>query len=70
MAVNDELAAFHNHTNFGKDTQRAFLFAGASYADIIEELKRNSHDLKLPRACFIKKEGMPADFTGRLGCSG
>ena len=30
MAVNDELAAFHNHTNFGKDTQRAFLFAGAS----------------------------------------
>lgn len=39
MAVNDELAAFHNHTNFGKDTQRAFLFAGASYADIIEELK-------------------------------
>ena len=29
MAVNDELAAFHNHTNFGKDTQRAFLVAGA-----------------------------------------
>ncbi len=24
MAVNDELAAFHNHTNFGKDTQCAF----------------------------------------------
>ena len=30
MAVNDELAAFHNHTNFGKNTQRAFLFAGSS----------------------------------------
>lgn len=39
MAVNDELAAFHNHTNFGKDTRRAFLFAGESYESIIEELK-------------------------------
>ena len=39
MAVNDELAALHNHTNFGKDTQRAFLFAGASYESILEELK-------------------------------
>lgn len=39
MAVNDELSAFHNHTNFGKDTQRAFFFAGDSYTDIIEELK-------------------------------
>jgi len=39
MAVNDELAAFHNHTNFGKDTRRAFLFAGESYGSIIEELK-------------------------------
>ena len=39
MAVNDELSAFHNHTNFGKDTRRAFLFAGVSYTDIIEELK-------------------------------
>ncbi len=44
MAVNDELSAFHNHTNFGKDTRRAFLFAGASYADVIEELK--FHDRK------------------------
>lgn len=51
MAVNDELAAFHNHTDFGKDTQRAFLFAGASYADIIEELKvrDEKHDTKLIR---------------------
>ena len=51
MAVNDELAAFHNHTNFGKDTQRAFLFAGASYADIIEELKARDEkrDAKLIR---------------------
>ena len=51
MAVNDELAAFHNHTNFGKDTQRAFLFAGASYADIIEELKvrDEKRDTKLIR---------------------
>lgn len=39
MAVNDELAAFHNHTNFGKDTRRAFLFAGSTYAEVIEELK-------------------------------
>ena len=39
MAVNDELAALHNHTNFGKDTQRAFLFAGASYESVLEELK-------------------------------
>lgn len=39
MAVNDELAAFHNHTNFGKNTQRAFLFAGSSYESVIEELK-------------------------------
>lgn len=39
MAVNDELAAFHNHTNFGKDTRRAFLFAGESYESILEELK-------------------------------
>ena len=39
MAVNDELSAFHNHTNFGKDTRRAFLFAGESYESIIEELK-------------------------------
>ena len=39
MAVNDELAAFHNHTNFGKDTRRAFLFAGESYESIIEELR-------------------------------
>lgn len=39
MAVNDELAAFHNHTNFGKDTHRAFLFAGESYESIIEELR-------------------------------
>ena len=51
MAVNDELAAFHNHTNFGKDTQRAFLFAGASYADIMEELKARDEkrDTKLIR---------------------
>ena len=51
MAVNDELAAFHNHTNFGKDTQRAFLFVGASYADIIEELKvrDEKRDTKLIR---------------------
>lgn len=51
MAVNDELAAFHNHTNFGKDTQRAFLFAGASYADIIDELKvrDEKRDTKLIR---------------------
>ncbi len=51
MAVNDELAAFHNHTNFGKNTQRAFLFAGASYADIIEELKARDEkrDAKLIR---------------------
>ncbi len=39
MAINDELAAFHNHTNFGKDTQRAFIFAGQTYGDVIEELK-------------------------------
>ena len=39
MAVNDELTAFHNHTNFGKNTQRAFLFAGSSYESVIEELK-------------------------------
>lgn len=40
-----------NHTNFGKDTQRAFLFAGASYADIIEELKvrDEKRDTKLIR---------------------
>ena len=39
MAINDELVAFHNHTNFGKDTQRAFIFAGQTYGDVIEELK-------------------------------
>lgn len=39
MAINDELAAFHNHTNFGKDTRRAFFFAGPTYADVIEELR-------------------------------
>ena len=39
MAVNDELAAFHNHTNFGKETRRAFFFAGPSYTEVIEELK-------------------------------
>lgn len=39
MAVNDELSALHNHTNFGKDTRRAFLFAGPSYGCILEELK-------------------------------
>lgn len=51
MAVNDELAAFHNHTNFGKDTQRAFLFAGPTYMDIIEELKERDEkrDTKLIR---------------------
>lgn len=51
MAVNDELAAFHNHTNFGKDTRRAFLFAGPTYTDIIEELKERDEkrDTKLIR---------------------
>ena len=39
MAVNDELSTLHNHTNFGKDTRRAFLFAGPSYGCILEELK-------------------------------
>lgn len=39
MAVNDELSALHNQTNFGKDTRRAFLFAGPSYGGILEELK-------------------------------
>ena len=39
MAVNDELTAFHNHTNFGNDTKRAFLFAGPTYSDVIEEIK-------------------------------
>lgn len=51
MAVNDELAAFHNHTNFGKDTRRAFIFAGPTYADVIEELKVRDEkkDVKLIR---------------------
>lgn len=51
MAVNDELAAFHNHTNFGKNTQRAFFFAGESYPNIIEELKVRDEkkDMKLIR---------------------
>ena len=51
MAVNDELAAFHNHTNFGKDTRRAFMFAGSSYTEVIEELKvrDENKDTKLIR---------------------
>lgn len=51
MAVNDELAAFHNHTNFGKDTRRAFIFAGPTYAEVIEELKvrDEKRDTKLIR---------------------
>lgn len=51
MAVNDELSALHNHTNFGKGTRRAFLFAGSSYTDIIEELKERDEkkDMKLIR---------------------
>ena len=46
MAVNDELAAFHDHTNFGKNTQRAFLFAGSSYESVIEELKTQDEKRK------------------------
>lgn len=51
MAVNDELAAFHNHTNFGKGTRRAFIFAGPTYTEVIEELKErdNKKDTKLIR---------------------
>ena len=51
MAVNDEISAFHNHTNFGKDTRRAFLFVGESYPNIIEELKIRDEkkDMKLIR---------------------
>ena len=51
MAVNDELSAFHNHTNFGKYTRRAFFFAGESYTNIIEELKVRDEkkDMKLIR---------------------
>lgn len=39
MAVNDELTAFHNHTNLGRDLKRAFLFAGSTYGEVIEELR-------------------------------
>lgn len=79
MAVNDELAAFHNHTNFGKDTQRAFLFAGASYADIMEELKARDEkrDAKLIRyseaywkhwtLCW-SLQGCSPDFTRKTDC--
>ena len=51
MAVNDELKAFHNHTNFGPNTQRAFIFAGPTYADVIEEIKIRDEkkDVKLIR---------------------
>lgn len=51
MAVNDELTAFHNHTNFGKDTKRAFLFAGPTYSDVIEEINMRDEkkDTKLIR---------------------
>ena len=62
MAVNDELTAFHNHTNFGKNTQRAFLFAGSSYESVIEELKtqdekRNEKLIRYGEAyrCFMRR---------------
>lgn len=42
IAINDELAAFHSHTNFGKDTKRAFIFAGPTYADVIGEIETHS----------------------------
>lgn len=52
MAVNDELAAFHNHTNFGRDTQRAFLFAGPTYNDVIEELKVRDEKKDTKLICY------------------
>ena len=39
MAVNDELSALHNQTNFGKNTRRAFLFAGPSYHSLSHGLR-------------------------------
>ena len=51
MAINDEITAFHNHTNFGKDTRRAFIFVGPTYGDVIEELRvrDEKRDTKLIR---------------------
>ncbi len=37
--LNDELPALHNHTNFGKDTRRAFSLPVQAMACILEELK-------------------------------
>lgn len=51
MAVHDEMTAFHNHTNFGKDTRRAFFFVGQTYSEVIEEIKirDDKQDTKLIR---------------------
>lgn len=39
LALNDELAAFHNNTAMLPDCQRAMIFSGTTYDDILSELE-------------------------------
>ena len=49
IALNDELAAFHNNTAHLPEMQRAVVFSGASYTDILAELEstETASDAKL-----------------------
>lgn len=52
IAIHDELAAFHNHTNHGPDTKRAFLFAGDSYTEILAEIQMSGEASDKKLICY------------------
>ena len=49
IAINDELNAFYNHTNFGREIKRAFIFTGQTYTEVLGGLeeKDSKQDTKL-----------------------
>ena len=49
IAINDELSAFYNHTNFGREMKRAFIFTGQTYTEVLDGLAEqdNKQDTKL-----------------------
>lgn len=52
IAIHDELTAFHNHTNHGPDTKRAFLFVGDSYAETLAEIQTSGDASDKKLICY------------------
>ena len=52
IAINDELAAFYNHTNFGRGIKRAFIFAGDTYTEVLDGLAEQDDKQDTKLVCY------------------